>query len=180
MEALGAAASILTILESTSKITSFGKLVKNAPEDWKKYCDGLRRVACVCCYYPTHTYGLLIVVQIQTVLENTLKTHPHIRDLPIGKDDERPFVDCINDNLSQVGNDASELLNKYRRLIPEKTTKKPNHARRILQWILKNKAALRFALTEKQVSGLVAQVEGAQHHLHLALTLASIETSASW
>lgn len=47
MEALGAVASVLTIWEATNRVIAFNNAVKEAPEDWKKYCDGLRRVACV-------------------------------------------------------------------------------------------------------------------------------------
>jgi hypothetical protein len=45
---LGTVASVITIWDVVKEIRDFSARFKNAPKDWKKYCDGLESLAHVC------------------------------------------------------------------------------------------------------------------------------------
>jgi len=47
MEAIGVAASTITILDLARKINHLRVDIKNAEKDWQRYCDRLQAVACV-------------------------------------------------------------------------------------------------------------------------------------
>lgn len=47
MEVFGTIASAIAILELAQKINGLRVTVKQAENDWKRYCNGLQAVACV-------------------------------------------------------------------------------------------------------------------------------------
>ncbi len=112
------------------------------------------------------------VTQIQNVLGTVLPKCPGIDGLLVqieGQQNPIPLVKHVNIVLSNVVNEADTLLQRHSQL----STKWRNYIARTFR-------GLKLALNKEIITGMLESVEQAHHHLHMALTLASLNTSISW
>ncbi|KAJ3493850.1 hypothetical protein NLG97_g4471 [Lecanicillium saksenae] len=160
-EALGAAASGITLFELGTKVCRKVAAVKDAPKTWKKYTDGLHTVAC-----------------LQSSLESCLRSYPHLKDLRgrVGETEERPLVDYVNTKLSVVRRDAETLLKRC-----DPTVEK-NEGRWgfFLDLFNRGRKSIGFVLKQVAVQDLISVVEATETHLHVALTAIMINSSEAW
>ncbi|KAI5460935.1 hypothetical protein BGZ63DRAFT_464929, partial [Mariannaea sp. PMI_226] len=160
VDPLSITCGIISIWDLTQNIISFTRAAKDATEDWKRYSDGLKSVACT-----------------QKVLESMLKEFPHICNLTFEDEGKQyKLVEHVNDQLKGVREDASAILDRHNQL-QQGTKKWKKRYREIFSW---SKDVVGFVLEKEHMSVLIKHVEYAQQHLHLALMLASIETSDKW
>ena len=77
-------------------------------------------------------------------------------------------MEHIDNVLSQVKKEADTLLTRQSQLTAS--------------WNIFPRAwmGLKFALNKEDIASMLESVEQAHHHLHMALTLASLNTSTSW
>ena len=75
----------------------------------------------------------------------------------------------INIALSTVVKDADTLLKRHSQLYD--SWKK---------YLYRKIKGIKFALDKENIAGLLESVEKAHHHLHMALTLVSLNTSNTW
>jgi hypothetical protein len=112
------------------------------------------------------------VTQIQNVLETILPKCPGIQDLLVPVEGEQSpvsLVKHINIALSRVVKDANTLLKRNSQL--SDSWKK---------YFSRTWKCIRFALDKEYIVDLLESVEKSHHHLHMALTLASLNTSNTW
>ncbi|VUC21030.1 unnamed protein product [Clonostachys rosea] len=158
MAALGGAASIITIWDLAAKITKFTNSVKDAPDTWQKYRDGLHAVAC-------------------------LERHPHLTTLTIkDRETQCPIAAYVNERLSIVRDDASALLQRYDQMAPKKSKKGQTDSRiqRFFDRLKRTGGSVAFALDVDQIRNLIEAVDRAQSHLHFVLSLVLMQSSESW
>ncbi|KAK0717514.1 hypothetical protein B0T26DRAFT_751558 [Lasiosphaeria miniovina] len=155
MEVFSAVSGAITLLEVATRINKLCVTVKDAPNDWKRYRDGLHAVTC-----------------IQNVLATVLSNCPAIRSLVVPADTQQsqiPFTDHVNGVLSEVKEQAKNLLERHGQL-------SGGWARKQISRVFK---PLGFIVDRERIEKMIESVEQAHHHLHMALTLASIKASSS-
>jgi hypothetical protein len=113
-------------------------------------------------------------VQIQNVLRTVVHRYPDVQNLVIQADNSPgnipvSLVDHTNNVLSAVRGQADILLERYDQLSGGPTRRLRRFFKRCL-----------FALDKETIQSLAQAVEQAHHHLHMALTLASVNADAKW
>lgn len=78
-------------------------------------------------------------------------------------------MEHIDNVLSRVKNEAEMLLIRHSQLSAS--------WRKLFPWAWKG---LKFALDKETITNMLESVEQAHHHLHMALMLASVNSSTSW
>jgi hypothetical protein len=112
------------------------------------------------------------VTQIQNVLETILPKCPGIQNLQAqveGEQNPVSLVAHINIALCRVVKDANALLKREDHLFGSWT-------KRFWQAL----TGIQFVLEKDTITDLLDSVERAHHHLHMALTLASLNASNTW
>ena len=118
------------------------------------------------------------MTKIQSVLETILPKCPGIQDLLVEIEGEQNPVSLVNHihiTLARVVKEADTLLKRDRDL--------PDRWKNYLTRALKVPQAfkgLKLALDKGDINPLIESVEKTHHHLHMALTLASLNTSNTW
>ena len=96
---------------------------------------------------------------------------PNLQSLLIPGDKKQrpvPLVDHVNDVLYGVVQQATILLGTHDQLSDSRTGRPLGRFK-----------SLRLALDRETIDNMVKSVEGAHHHLHIALIIASINASIS-
>ncbi|KAM7191364.1 hypothetical protein V8F33_008967 [Rhypophila sp. PSN 637] len=147
MDGFGGISSALTILDVAWKIKDLHVRTKHAEQDWRHYCNALQTVA-----------------SMRYVIESLRIRSPGIDNITIASEDGKgstSFLESIDAELSAAIEAPKKLLETHSLFSPSILK------RYIKRW--------RFVLDKDIIDGMMARVETAQGHLHMALTMASLD-----